>query len=521
MYNCLQKIKAHFSPKLLAVLTIFMMICGSAWAATYYWVGGTPGSEYDWDTYTNWNTNADGSGTSPNPSFSVDGDGKPQDTVIIPSGKAVIMDSYADGRKVKKIEIQSGARLFIYCSADFYETTTLINNGTLIIPNLETNDSIRFTFSTPKDCNLGNFLFSGNTTIIINGNCEATTFQLAQDSNLNNVAEDFDAVITGGTGSDRLHITSTDSDAFNITRCTSDSGANGNGTLTIDVNITCEGGIKTNDKTNVTINENKTVSAETITGVEGSITNNGKLEITNATNSNLDTIDSTGSGNIEVAGEPIYIWTGSTSSAWNEAANWQSGVPPDDAENIIIRNVASPAYLPEISSSVSVKEISFETGAKLKVTGDTGSFTLNDNTSNFDISNIDPDSTGTVKTTGKFTVSTEAYTASALKIECNTIDVTAALTANKLTIKDTTEFKANVTLDSFIASNLGGKTITLTNSDLTASNVTLTGSTGSLLSLKGPGTIKSVGTSYTSFSAEYLSIDNTIELKNYSNAIAF
>ena len=42
MYNCLQKIKAYFSPKhrkLLASFAVFMMICMSAQAATYYWVG--------------------------------------------------------------------------------------------------------------------------------------------------------------------------------------------------------------------------------------------------------------------------------------------------------------------------------------------------------------------------------------------------------------------------------------------------------------------------------------------------
>ena len=520
MYNCLQKIKAHFSPKhrkLLASLIVFMMICVGAQAATYYWVGGTSGHEYEWGTFTNW---VDESGNSPNP-FNPDTD----EVIITTENNAegilpgyVIMYNYESTNRVKHIKIESNATLLIHCSANFYNTTTLDNSngGTLDFCSIYGQ---LYTFSTPEDCALGNFIFSGNTQIKINGDCTANSFQMKEYAAGHDILSDFTAQITG-TGS--LHITGTAEDAFNITRCAQDTATEEDGTtidgaITIDVNIKCDGGIKTNNGTTVTINA--TVKAETITGVEGSVTNNGSLEISDAATSNLDVINTNGAGNIKLDGADIYIWTGNESSDWTDDTNWQSGSPPDDAKNIIIRNVASPAYLPEISSSVSVKEISFETGAKLKVTGDTGIFTLNDNTSNFDISNIDPDSTGTVKTTGKFTVSTEAYTANALKIECNTIDVTAALTANKLTIKDTTEFKANVTLDSFIASNLGGKTITLTNSDLTASNVTLTGSTGSLLSLKGPGTIKSVGTSYTSFSAEYLSIDNTIELKNYSNAI--
>ena len=65
MYNCLQKIKAHFSPKLrklLASLVVFMMICVGAQAATYYWVGAQNG---DWNNPSNWNTQANGLGTTP------------------------------------------------------------------------------------------------------------------------------------------------------------------------------------------------------------------------------------------------------------------------------------------------------------------------------------------------------------------------------------------------------------------------------------------------------------------------
>lgn len=52
----------HFSPKILAFLTVFVLICMSAQAATYYWTG-TAGDGL-WETGTNWNTAANGTGTA-------------------------------------------------------------------------------------------------------------------------------------------------------------------------------------------------------------------------------------------------------------------------------------------------------------------------------------------------------------------------------------------------------------------------------------------------------------------------
>ena len=52
MDNCLQKIKAHFSPKVLVFFTIFMIMCMSAQAVDYTWNGSA--GDGLWDTAANW-----------------------------------------------------------------------------------------------------------------------------------------------------------------------------------------------------------------------------------------------------------------------------------------------------------------------------------------------------------------------------------------------------------------------------------------------------------------------------------
>jgi hypothetical protein len=81
--------------------------------------------------------------------------------------------------------------------------------------------------------------------------------------------------------------------------------------------------------------------------------------------------------NGNVAEGLLYTWTGNSSSAWDNAANWNACGIPDIARQVVIPNV-SPKPFPIITGSASCKTIKIQTGATLTVSP-TGSITLGNN----------------------------------------------------------------------------------------------------------------------------------------------
>ncbi len=476
MYNCLKVPTSRFR-KLIASLFAFAALCVGAWGETYYWVGGTAGADgkEHWSEPANWST--EWPALTPQTDGSpVPGD-DPADIVNLVSTTNITIDSNVQIAQLLIPDPNLETTSF---------TVTLTGSG-----SIEATTKIETVRAAKRD-NAGNSLATATATSTLVFECNVSSPKLIMHS--------------GGN----ITIEST----ADITSIENQGGDSPEALLKVSGTLNATS-IQLSDveTRELLIEAGGSVSTTTLTGSNGSVTNNGDIEISDITNSDIDTINTAGTGTLEVAGESYYIWTGNTDSVWTKDTNWQGGKPPADAKNIIIKNVTN---VPEITSAVSVTGISFDTGAKLKV-GTAGSFTIKDTTSDFDISTyIDGDSSGTIVTTGKFTVST-AYSAENLTIECPIIETTRALTAHSLKITDSTDFKANVTLDTFIASGMGDKTITLTNSVIEAANITLKGSSGSFLSLVGAGATHSFKP--TSLDAEYLSLDDKITLVNFSTAI--
>lgn len=64
-------------------------------------------------------------------------------------------------------------------------------------------------------------------------------------------------------------------------------------------------------------------------------------------------------------------WTGSTSTAWSTASNWSGGTVPGSGDDVIIPTSPSGGRMPTISSNISVKSITIQTGATLTHTSGT------------------------------------------------------------------------------------------------------------------------------------------------------
>lgn len=65
------------------------------------------------------------------------------------------------------------------------------------------------------------------------------------------------------------------------------------------------------------------------------------------------------------------VWTGTVSSDWNNANNWQGLVVPPDTGRITIPVVVAPAVYPSLTASTRVDNINIATGATLNLNGQT------------------------------------------------------------------------------------------------------------------------------------------------------
>ncbi len=81
--------------------------------------------------------------------------------------------------------------------------------------------------------------------------------------------------------------------------------------------------------------------------------------------------------NGQVAEGLLYTWTGSISSAWNDAGNWNACGIPDITRQVVIPDV-SPNSFPTITGTASCKSIKIQTGATLTISP-TGSISVGDN----------------------------------------------------------------------------------------------------------------------------------------------
>lgn len=465
MDNCLQKIKAHFSPKVLVFFTIFMIMCMSAQADNYTWTGNA--GDGLWTTAGNW----DNTTTPESPATTTPGS-VAGDSVIIPDSLSVILDSDVT---IATISIGAGASLYIKdCDADFSSVTSanFTNNGTIYFYNTTGSTT---TFKTPSGGNLGTFHFWGNTNITLFGSCTASSFNMQVDPANNYITSDFEATLNG---SGSLTV-----DDVNLTRASATTGKKG--TFTVATNLTVNNTLYTHSGVIFQIQNGTTVEANYYTH---SATNadviaktiiNGSFKVTETFDMALN------AGGTEVtvgtSGELTAKNVKSSQSTYNNTA--ASSVPFTNKGEITISGSFNIPY--DIPNS-----------GTITADGTTTSITANSFSNNNGII--------------------------VLKNGTSSLEVAASSTQNKIEVNNASAtLKGSYSLTTFDAStNMGGQSVTLNNANIEAGTIKLQGaSAGSLLSLTGTAATDSFKPVST-LNAEYLSIDENILLEDYTDSIS-
>ena len=317
MYNCLQKIKAHFSPKLLALLTVFMLICMSAQAATYYWVGGATGN---WSDATKWST--DETNLTPQVAGS-----------NIPGSDAsdiVKLISAANITITNDVQIQE-----LWIPNPNQESTsfivTLTGSG-----SIETTSKIE-TVRAAKKNDEGQDIAEDNATSTLIFECNVTSPSMIMHS--------------GG------NITIAEGKSANITSIQNLGGASPSTLLTVKGTLTSTS-IALSDVTTrkITVEENGKLNTGSITGSSESVTNYGEISISNTAASDLDVINFTGTGTIKLADNTPYYWTGENGNDWNEPDNWNPNTVPASGAYVVINNNENDNY-PLITESTILSNV--------------------------------------------------------------------------------------------------------------------------------------------------------------------
>lgn len=465
MDNCLQKIKAHSSQKVLVFFTIFMTMCMSAQADNYTWTGAAGNGL--WTTAGNWDNTTTPESPATTAPGSVTGD-----SVIIPDSLSVILDSDVT---IATISIGAGASLYIKdCDADFSSVTSanFTNNGAIYFYNTTGSTT---TFKTPSGGNLGTFHFWGNTNITLFGSCTASSFNMQVDPANNYVTSDFEATING---SGRLTV-----DDVNLTRASATTGTKG--TFTVATNLKVNNTLYTHSGVIFQIQNGTTVEANYYTHSATSADVIAKTII---------------KGNLNV--------TETFDMALN-AGGTEVTVGPSG--ELTAKNVKSSQ---STYNNTAASSVPFTNNGEITISG---SFNIP-----YDIPNsgtITADGTTTSITAKSFSNNNGIIV---LKNGTSSLEVAASSTQNKIEVNNASAtLKGSYSLTTFDAStNMGGQSITLNNANIEANTINLQGaSAGSLLSLAGTVTTDSFKPAST-LNAEYLSIDENILLEDYTDSIS-
>ena len=310
MYNCLQKIKAYFSQKLLAFTTVFMMMCGIAQAATYTWTGGTTGTngkEY-WAEPDNWSS-SDGGTSYPGEN----------DIVYIGKNAEIFLDD--SGAKAKGL--------------------SLANNGQ--------SSSFEVKITGTGTLEVGNHDFGGGDVGIISvrpsvaGTPTSETSKLIFDCTVNAKS----LVMHSGGNVTIKKDTNVSIDSINNIGAGSDPST----LLRVDGNLVSNSIALSNVSTRtITVSESGSLNSGTLTGSNGSVTNNGIVFVSSNIDSNLVNGVSTGSTTATAASN-VWTWNPnewSNQTSWRNEENWIPRSVPNGTDAIVIIN-GGKDYYPEIT----------------------------------------------------------------------------------------------------------------------------------------------------------------------------
>jgi fibronectin-binding autotransporter adhesin len=170
-------------------------------------------------------------------------------------------------------------------------------------------------------------------------------------------------------------------------------------------------------------------------------------------------------------------WVGASSNAWSTAANWNpTNVAPNNGSDsisdfdVIINSVTSPDSAPILNTSVTIDNLTLNTGATLGIQG-ASDLTLNDNVVNDGIITINSNNSnsstmtfsgGTLSGTGTITLNSGGAGA----------DVAGTLTQSSgHTINGYGDITAALTNNSTVDANVSGQAINLLTSNMTNNSV--------------------------------------------------
>lgn len=539
---------------LVAAIVLFL-IAQAGWSATYYWVGGASG---DWTTDTNWNTAADGSGTD-----APTGGPLSTDNVYIHSAAEISIGN--NNISIAGISLGSNNQTTAF-TVKFTGTGTL-NVGNYLFPeNTADYGIVTYRPSYPGidtdiksslvfECNVNAAtlsIHSGGTVTIgsgtsatittvnmmannantatnlaVYGNLISTTITAVNISN-QTIYVDEDAVlstqtISGSSGfitNNGLVITEdpinsnyingssqgTETEAvpgviiWNGADSSWNTASNWIGGIPITdsvVLIPAERdsypslSVATADLQSLTIDADASLSIETGGTLNATvIVNDGSITVTDGSINAGTSI--TNNNTITFSGGTIAAPTktnGSSSSIVNYSGSITTPVWGNNYQNLQIVNGTDITISNDTSVTGNAENNGTITVSSCSLSADTFS------------------GTGTINLTGGTTVLTAA-------------NATTDSAQNSIVLSNTSStISGNFTLTSFnAATNMNGQSVTLNGSIITAASVSLSGASGSLLSLVGDGTNHKFDTS--SLAASYLSIDSNIELDNYTTALS-
>ncbi|GAB4002379.1 hypothetical protein GCM10028807_60950 [Spirosoma daeguense] len=366
-------------------MLLFLVLTGLTAQAQKNWVGSTS----DWNTAANWNPV---------------GIPTASDNVVIPSAPAnqPVLSTTA---MANSVEVKSGASLTITAAGSltlngskaiqfgttaFYNNGLVDNGGKLIISNTAnlnrsglfnegtfnniTGGEIRIDhsfmsglFNTGPFSNWGKLIIGANASVGQYGidNNDTFTNQLGGEITIDNTSfialynnfgdfTNYARITIGANGSVGQLAISNQDKTFNNSGCSA------------IINVVANAYIFSSNFSYTFSNSGTII--ENASG-DSRITNNTGI----VQNLNGGTFD-VGSGPNQPITAIGTLWLGCTSTDWNTASNWSSGVVPTANVNVVIP--AGPANQPVLSTTAVANSVDVRSGASLSITA-AGSLTLN------------------------------------------------------------------------------------------------------------------------------------------------
>ena len=274
------------------------------------------------------------------------------------------------------------------------------------------------------------------------------------------------------------------------------------------------------------IDDSLTIAVQSISIDDGaSLTINGTLEIYNDYEISSN-IDSSSSGSLLISGKLSNTADTALPNLTIECdtlavtKNLTCKELQIDNQTTLTSSVELNAELFAFRGTVEAQTLSINSAGAVNFidTVEADSLTINSSGAVSFSREVDVDVLSITATDKTVTFSNSLTSSNSVSVTSENLTITSA-NVNDISIKSNANINGTVTATGTFnaATDMGGKSITLKNSIVTADKILLSGAAGSLLTIAGTGTSHSFSTS--DLTATYLSIDSNIALENYSDNI--